>query len=90
VLDIVNKLGELEAKLEAKGEGLRHAQSEVDRLKIDMKYKDEELMTLLQSSVQSTELNNKKLLALEYHLKEKEVAMENVQVSKEVERNEID
>ncbi len=62
---LTNTLTEMESRLIAKEEGLKHASLEVENLKTELNAKDEELMMLLQSSVQSTEISGEKLLAAE-------------------------
>jgi len=77
--EYVKQLREQRAQLQTKSEALQLTQQRMDALKEELQYKDDELMTLLQSSIQSSDLSQGKVAKLEEQLAEKTATLQVAQ-----------
>jgi len=77
--EYVKQLRELQVQLQTKSEALQLTEQRMNSLKEDLQYKDDELMTLLQSSIQSSDLSQGKVTKLEEQLAEKAAALQAAQ-----------
>jgi len=77
--EYAKQLRDLQLQLQTKSEALQLTQQRMDALKEELQYKDDELMTLLQSSIQSSDLSQGKVAKLEEQLAEKAAAVQAAQ-----------
>jgi hypothetical protein len=72
-------VNDAQMELNRKNEHIRVTELKMDSLENELKYKDEELMLLLQSSVQSSDIAANKLVKVEAQLTEKTTALRKLQ-----------